>query len=204
MSPVQGSGIRLLKALPIFIVVGFLFGRAEIAGSDAGSIEHRIRAIRAEAKLIDAANDASDNAERRHISVNLPHWQFSGLFNNSSPIFLSAILTEGQLVREESYYLHQDKPLLVKVKKWWDVDEESKAPEPAINQEFYIEDAETIRRVVTIESSPRTRRTIDSVEPARGLGERSRLISNILLGSSHDPSLTEALRPFSEAELPWK
>jgi len=194
----------LSLAVCIFACLGIAVEQAQVAKSDLKSTERQVRTILAEARRIDAANDAPDTSEQHHLSVDFPHWQFSGLFRDTHPLFLNAIFTEGQVVREESYYLLQDKPLLVKVSRWWDVDEGAKAPETAINQDFYLSDSQIIRRVIKIESSPAKRRTLDTGEPAAAFGERASLIVKILSADSHDAKMAQALQSFPEAELPAK
>ena len=205
MLPVTVSGLRLMRyLLPICVVACILpgSGLAQTVGPAPKPIESRIQTILAEAKSIDAADEAPDNAERRHAMVDFPHWQFTGLFDNGNPMFLSATFSQDRVVRQESYYLLHDKSLLVKVLKWSDVEEPATAPEPPINQVFYLEDSRIIRRVIKIGSG--RRRTLDEIVPGEPLEKRASVIANILLGHSRDGKLTEPLESFPEAELPQK
>ncbi len=205
VSRMNGLGGQLLRGLVLLFFIGCAPSqdlRTQVRPNADVSIEKRVQAIRAEAKRIDAANDAPEAAGHRRLAVDLPHWQFSGLFENSTPIYVNALFTEGQVVREESYYVLHGRLLLVKVEKWWDVEDESKEPEPKTHQDFYIENDQTIRHVVKVGSSPKATRTDDKPRPAAALVERSRSIAQILLSGSHDAAVTDSLQQFPEAELP--
>src|SRR5437879_4317304 len=147
--------VQLLRALVLLVSVGCCStpnGQTVLAFA-AESIGKRIKAIQVETKRIDAANEAQDTSQRRRLTKDLPHWQFSGLFEGSDPIFLDAMFTEGEVVRQESYYLAHGKLLLVKVETWWDVDDDRRAPEPTTKQGFYIDHDQTIRHTTTVEAA---------------------------------------------------
>jgi hypothetical protein len=201
---IERPAIHLLPALILLLFAVNSPGRSELTQASRGagdSVRKLVQAIRAEAKRIDAANDAPETAERHKLAKDLPHWQFSGLFENSNPVFLGARFSEGQVVREESYYLLRGKPILVKVEKWWDVDDPKNAPEPTTRQDFYIENDRTIRHVIEVVSSPPVVRIDNSSGPTTALIERSRSIAQILLNSARDPAVTDSLQVFPEAEL---
>jgi len=170
----------------------------------AASIGQRIEAILTEVKRIDTANDAPDESHQRHRSVNSSDWQFTGFFDHEHPLLLNASFSEGSVVRQETYYLVDDKPVLVKVLRWWDVDDESKAPKPPVRQAFYIDNGQTLRRVIKIESARKTRQVVDTPQAASGFTERANLITKILLTNSRDPKFPESLESFPESELPEK
>ena len=200
----NGLGVPLLRGLVLLLFVGSSLGedlRTQVPPGALASIEKHVQAIRAEAKRIDAANEAPESAGRRQLATELPHWQFSGVFENSTPVFVNALFTEGQVVREESYYFLHGKLLLVKVEKWWDVDDESKEPEPKIHQDFYIDNDLTIRHVRKVASSPPVTRTDNKARPAAALVERSRSIAQILLTGTRDPGVTDSLKLFPEVEV---
>ncbi len=169
----------------------------------SASIERKIRGILAEVKRIDVANDALDESQSGHRSVDSSHWQFTGFFDHEHPRLLTATFSEGSVVRQETYYLVDDKPVLVKVLRWWDVDDEKKAPEPPVRQDFYIDDGQILRRVIKVES-PKKRQVLDTSQPASGFTERANLIAKILLTNSRNSKLAEPLESFLEAELPEK
>lgn len=163
----------------------------------------KIQAILIEVKRIDTANESPDQLQQGHRSVSYSHWQFTGLFDHEHPRFLNASFSEGSVVRQETYYLVDDKPVLIKVLRWWDVEDEKKAPEPPVRQEFYIDDGRTIRHVIRV-GSARKPQVSDIPQPAGDFKERADLISKILLTNSRDPQLAEPLESFSAAELPEK
>jgi hypothetical protein len=132
--------------------------------------------------------------------MDLPHWRFSGFFQQSNPLFLSAFFSQGRLVRVETYYLLGGKLLLVKVEKWWDVDDPHRAPEPATREDFYIDADRMIRHVIEVASSPPAVRTSDTTRPAAVLVERSRSIAKILLGGIRDPTATSSLEVFPSVD----
>jgi len=164
---------------------------------DVAQVEKRVEAIRVETQRIDAINDEPPSAPFRELARSLPHWEFSGRFHDSNPSFLTARFTEGQVVREESYYLHDAKLRLVRVETWWDVDDESQAPEPPTRQEYFVESDRIIRSVSEVSSSPPITRTDDSALPAASLVERSRSIVAILLGGAPDAARMDALAVFT-------
>jgi hypothetical protein len=166
------------------------------------STAKRVEAIIVAAKQIDAATAPPGTANLRPITKELSHWEFSGWFDNSQPIFLSARFSEGQVVREETYYLRLGKLVLVRMEKWWDVDDSSHAPEPKTRQEFYIDNDQTIRVATDISSTPPSSRTNDTVRTAAALVERSRSITQILLGGRAEAGLARALEEFPDAETP--
>jgi hypothetical protein len=164
-------------------------------------VKQEISAILAQVKRIDAANESPDQSG--HHSLNYSHWQFTGLFDHARPRLLNATFSEGSVVRQETYYLVDDKPVLVKVLRWWDVEDEKKAPEPPVRQEFYIDNGQTIRHTIRV-GSARKPQVSDIPQPAGDFKERADLISKILLTNSRDPQLAEPLESFSAAELPEK
>jgi hypothetical protein len=167
-----------------------------------GSPAARAEAIQMEAKRIQAAVSASGATEFRQAAKDMPHWQFSGSFENSKPVYLSALFSQGGLVRAETYYLLSGNRLLVKVETWWDVDDPRDAPEPKTEQDFYIENDRTIRRVIQVASLPPTSRTDDTPRSTAGLAARSRLIVQILLGGTQEATASQSLESFPDAEAP--
>jgi hypothetical protein len=189
--------------LTVVVVSPSIRGCAQTAPS-AASIGPRIKVILTEVKRIDTANDAPDESQQSHRSVNSSHWQFTGFFDHEHPLLLNASFSEGSVVRQETYYLVDDKPVLVKVLRWWDVDDESKAPKPPVRQAFYIDNGQTLRRVIKVESARKNHQVVDTPQPASGFTERANLITKILRTNSRDPKSTEPLESFPEAELPEK
>jgi hypothetical protein len=176
--------------------------RKQVALPEAEPIAKRVDAIKAETKRIDAATEAPQTADLRRLNKELTHWEFSGTFESSKPIFLSARFTEGQVVREEAYYLLHDKLILARTVKWWDVEDASRAPEPKTEQEFYINNDQRIRRVINVGSPAPVSRTDDAGQPANTLVERSRVITQILLGNVQAAEAAHSLKDFPEAEIP--
>ena len=189
----------------VFTVLGVsssVCGFAQSTPSPA-PVAQKVQAILTEVKRIDTANESADLSPQSHRSVNYSHWQFTGLFDHDHPRFLNASFSEGNVVRQETYYLVDDKPLLVKVLKFWDVEDRKKAPEPPVRQEFYIDNGQTFRHVIRVESD-RKSQVSEVLQPAGDFKERADLISKILLTNSQDPQLAEPLESFSAAELPEK
>ncbi len=202
ISPMNMPAVQLVRALILLLAVACHptpNKQAQIPNRAGDSIEKRIKAIQVEAKRIDAANEVPDTIEHRQLTKDLPHWQLYGLLETSVPIFLDAMFTEGQVVRQESYYLAHGKLLLVKVVTWWDVDDPRKAPEPATEQDFYIDNDQTIRHTIKTESTRPVTRTDDTARAAAGLVDRSQMIAKILLGARDAPE-TDLLRRFPDAE----
>jgi hypothetical protein len=166
----------------------------------ADPAEKQVQAILAEAKRIDTANDAPEAAGRRQLTKELPNWEFSGVLEGPTPVFLSARFTEGQVVREESYYLLHGELILARVEKYWDVEETQKSPEPATLQDFYINHDQTIRHVTRVKSSPPITRIDKATRPSGTLIERSRLIAQILLSTAPAKTASDSLNKFPEAE----
>lgn len=176
-----------------------VLSHASLAAPAGGkSLAVRIAGIRAEAKRIEAAAKASPSGELRRMNKELPHWQFSGVFDSSTPVFLSAQFSEGQVVREEKYYLSTGKLILVKTEQWWDVDNARQEGEPATRQEFYIELDSTIRHVTEVDSVPPKRQISDTIRPASALAARSRAIVSILLESTADTAAAASLEKFPD------
>jgi hypothetical protein len=204
VSRISGLAVQLLRGLVLLLFVGCSLGqdlRTQDPPGEPASIEKRVRAIRAEAKRIDAAVDAPEAPGRRRLAIEFPHWQLTGLFEDSTPIFVNALFTEGQAVREESYYFLHGKLLLVKVRKWWDVEDESKQPGPETHQDFYVDGDLTIRHVVKVASSRPVTRTGNKSRPAAALIERSRSLAQILVSGTRDAAVTDSLKLFREAEV---
>lgn len=172
------------------------------ASTGAGLKRNSLAAIRAEAKRIDAAVDSPGSSRLRPLQRDAPHWEFSGFFEKSAPVFLTARFSEGQVERQETYYLRGGKLLLVRVEKWWDVDVATKAPEPKTVRQFYIVDDRTIHSVVEVASSPPRSRRDDTSRPATALVERSGLIARLLLGATQDPAAVLSLDDFPDAGIP--
>lgn len=163
------------------------------------SVTQRVEVIEAGVKSIDALVDSPSSGKVSRRQKELPHWQVSGLFEGEEPIFLSALFSEGQVEREEKYYLTGRKLILVRTEKWWDVEDGKREPEPRTRQDFYIENAQTIRNVVNVASSPPESRTSDTAKPATRLIERSRSIGQLLSGGIPDAAM-RALDEFPETD----
>jgi hypothetical protein len=169
---------------------------------DGVSIVNRVDAIRAEAKRIDASIETPTKAAFRRLRKDLTHWQFSGLLENTNPVFLSALFSEGQVVREETHYLNRGRLLFVRIETWWDVDDRSRAPEPRTRHDFYIDNDRTIRHVIQEESDPPTSKIDDTSRPATALVARSRLIAQILLGGDPEQAMANSLEVFADIDAP--
>jgi hypothetical protein len=192
--------VRLLPGLVLVLFFGCSTPpRTTLAVADS-STASRVEAIQMEAKRMQAAIGAAGSTEFRQVEKDLPHWQFSGSFKNSKPVYLRALFSQGGLVRAETYYILNGNRLLVEVETWWDVDNPRDAPEPKTAQEFYLENDRTIRHVVQIASSPPASHTDDTARPAAGLEDRSRLIAQILMGAAQESTASRSLEPFPEAE----
>ena len=203
VSRIKGPAAKLLWALLLALAVACspdVSDRTQPKPRDGGAIESRILAIQAEVKRIDAAYEAPEAAGRRQLSKDLPDLQFYGLFEGSDPIFLSAVFSQSQVVRTETHYLLHGRPILIRVEKDWDVDDSSRAPEPPTQQDFYIDNDTTVRRVIQVTSSPPIARTDDTARPAASLVDRSRLITQVLLGNSQGTNAARSLEAFPEAE----
>lgn len=202
--PAHAEAVLGLRHLALLFVVGCSRTDGErppIQLDDGRSTEKLVATIQLAAKRIDAANAAAEAAGGT-LTRELPHWQFSGLFESSKPIFLSAVFSQGRLVREETYYLVGGKLSLVRVHRWWDVDDPKEAPEPATQQAFYIENDQTIRRVFDAAAGSPLGRSDDSTQPASTLAARSRSITQILLGGAEAAAAAEALELFPDAAKP--
>ena len=174
-------------------------GEAELA--DSSQVEAKIRSIQSEAKRIDAAVDAPATLGLSRITKQPPHWDLLGLFENSIPVFLSARFSEGQLVRDETYYLRRGQPILVKVEKWWDVDEPARAPEPPTRHEFYLDNDRILRHRIRVGSSPPATHLGDTGHSPDWLIRRSSAISQFLLGGSTAQTM-EPLKEFPSVDQP--
>jgi hypothetical protein len=157
-------------------------GKAQAA--DSSQVEAQVRSIRGEAERIDAAIDAPAAAGFSRITKQLPHWDLLGLFQNSVPVFLSARFLEGQLVRDETYYFHEGQPILVRVEKWWDIDEPARAPQPRTQQEFYLHNDQILRHRIRVGSTPPVTHLGNTDRSSDWLIRRSSAIAQILLGGS--------------------
>jgi hypothetical protein len=159
----------------------------------------RVDTVIVEVKRIDAAMQSPESAGLRQLTKDLSHWELSGTFQGEKPVYLSARLSEGQSIREETYYVLHEKLILVRIEKWWDVDDPSRAPEPKTSQRFYIDNDQEIRRVMEVAASPPVSKTDDAVRPAGAWVERSHLIARIL-GGGKDGNAKQALDAFPEGE----
>jgi hypothetical protein len=162
------------------------------------STASRVDAIDVEVKRIDAATQSRESAGLRQLRKDLSHWELSGTFQGEKPVYLSARFSEGQLIREETYYMLHEKLAQVRIEKWWDVDDPSDAPEPKTSQRFYIDNDQEIRRVMEVAASPPVSKINDAVRPAAAWVERWHLIARILGGK--DANAKQALDGFPEAE----
>jgi hypothetical protein len=160
-----------------------------------------VEQIRAEVREINSAVE-SGRSDLRRRSRELPSWQFTGYFQNQHPILLNALFTQGNVASEETYYLHDEKAILLKFSRWWDVDEPREAREATINQSFYIAENKIIRHSIEVDSRPPSRRVIENAESASGLQDRVNLIRQILEQNSADSAITAPLGKFPETELP--
>ncbi|HEX7970517.1 MAG TPA: hypothetical protein VF502_20020 [Stellaceae bacterium] len=202
---IKASAARRQCFFSLLLMIGCLAQAGQPAQAqieDGGSVKKQVEAIQREAKRIDAANDGPQPAPWRRLTLELPHWELSGLFEESVPIFLYARFSEGQLVREETYYTRHGKLMLARVEKWWDVDDERNAPQPAIRQDFYIANDRTIKHVVAVGSSRPMTRQGDAVSAAATLAERSRTIAQALLAGIRNGSAMGGLEEFPLAEMP--
>jgi hypothetical protein len=194
------SAAQLLLGLLLAASVGCSPGETPQAQDQprvGSTVEARINAIQAAAERIDSIGGGAADAHIRQLTAEAPHWQFSGIFEASTPILLNALFTEGKLVREETYYLEDGQPRLLRLARWWDVDDDEQAPEPATSQDFYIDGDQIIRHVVNVATSPPVASTDDSTRSAAALAARCRVIAQILLGT-HDAALIGSLEMFPD------
>ena len=173
----------------------------ETGSPDPQQIESQIRAIRSEAKHIDASIDSPEQAGLTRVEKQLPNWELSGLFEKSAPVYLTARLSEGEVVREETYYFRQGQPILVKVEKWWDVEDEAKAPEPPTRHEFYIQNDRLLRVSIRVNSKPPVTRLGDASGSPKLLIQRSATVAQILEGKAAGQAI-ESLRDFPGLDQP--
>lgn len=199
---------RMLMYLGTAVLLFFLAGcspresrQTFVPAAAADTLATRVQAIQEEVKRIDTAIEAPPSAKLQRARKNLPHWEFSGTFDSSKPLQLSARFSQGEFVREETYYLRAGKLLFVRIERWWDVDGANRAPEPKAWRDFYIENNQTIRSVLEMASSPPVSQTNDAQRPAEHLVERSRLLAQVLLGGGQDAAIAEALELFPDAEM---
>jgi hypothetical protein len=156
----------------------------------APSRDQLVERIRSEARRLDAA---TEQGSLRRTMVELPRWRFEGFFDGATPVVLSAMLSEGNLVREETHYLKDGKLVLLKVDLWWDVDRPARAPEPRKRHEFYVEGTTTVRHALRIESAPPKSSHDDAPVSADALIERGRTIARILSENVRDPAVAKGL-----------
>jgi hypothetical protein len=191
-----------LLIMLVVAIVGCSAGEREQATpgvQGTTSIDSRVAAIRAGADRIDDEAKSAE-ASGRLLTKELPHWEFTGFLDQSTPRLLNARFTEGQVVREESYYHVGGTLRLVKVDQWWDVDDSTRAPEPPTRTYFYIENGRTIRSTHDVLSSSPITQSSDVDESAEGLANRSRSIGEILSSTARDASMAQALETFPELE----
>jgi hypothetical protein len=86
---------------------------------------------------------------------------------------------------------------LLESARWWDIDDDEQAPEPATSHDFYIEGDQLIRHVVIVESSPPLTSTDDSTRSAATLAARCHAIAQIL-GGARDAALIGSLEMFPD------
>jgi len=171
----------------------------------SGSAQTRVKAIQAEAKRIDSAMQTPSKAGLRKLTRELPHWEFTGALEASQPVFVSARFSEGQAIREESYYLIRGNAALVKVETWWDVEDPRRAPEPRTIHEYYIDHGQTIWQITRIASSPARTLANDTIHPASALLARSRTIQQIIFHTgAADTDAVRTLDEFPEAGTPHR
>jgi hypothetical protein len=197
------TALQLFEGVVLLLMVGCSPSRTErppVPPGDNNSTAKRVDAIDVEAKRIDSAIEAPETAELRRLRKDLNHWELYGTFQGQKPVYLSARFSEGQVIREERYYMLNEKLALVRIEKWWDVDDPSRAPEPKASQEFYVDNDREIRHVMEVAASPPVSKTNDAVRPAAAWVERSHLIARILLGDGKDANAAQALDAFPEAE----
>jgi hypothetical protein len=197
------TALQLFEGVVLLLMVGCSPSQTERSPVPPGghnSTAKRVDAIDLEATRIDSAIEAPETAELRRLRKDLSHWELYGTFQGEKTVYLSARFSEGQVIREERYYILHEKLALVRIEKWWDVDDPSHAPEPKTSQEFYVDNDQEIRHVMEVASSPPVSKTNDAVRPAAAWVERSHLIAQILLGGGKDANAAQALDAFPEAE----
>ena len=104
------------------------------------------------------------------------------------------------MARQETYYLRNGQPMLVRIARWWDVEGDRAAPEPGREQDWYIENGEAFQRIIKVQSQPPRTHIERSPRPAANLGERSRMIAGILLGTRSGEAATKPLEALPEAD----
>jgi hypothetical protein len=195
--------LQLFEGVVLLLMLGCSpsqTGRSPVPRGDNTSAAKRVDAIDLEVKRIDSAIEAPETGELRRLRKDLSHWELYGMFQGEKTVYLSARFSEGQVIREERYYILHEKLALVGIEKWWDVDDPSRAPEPKTSQKFYVDNDQEIRRVMQVASSPPVSKTSDAVRPAAAWVERSHLIARILLFGGKDSNAAQALDAFPEAE----
>ncbi|HTQ57945.1 MAG TPA: hypothetical protein VMI94_25940 [Bryobacteraceae bacterium] len=192
--------LRMPKAVPLQTVLVLLaLGCSSLEAAwfaNSNSVATQVAWIRDQVKHIADLTGTPPSADLRQFTKELPHWQFSGFFENATPVLLRAQFSEGQAVRQETYYFHGGSLILVKTETWWDVEDENKAPEPPRREAFYVQNNRTIRHVTEVGISSAARRPNDTAHPAGSLVERSRRIAGILVGAAADPGIAASLKDF--------
>ena len=164
----------------------------------------QVHAIRDQAGKVDQLFDAPEPPGFHHLEKQSSRWQFTGLLDKDSPVYLSAEFSEGDLVRRESYYLVDGQLILVDVDRWWDVDNPRKAPEPRKYQQIYVNQGQSVCTIWRTDSKPPVVRSDSIARPSGKFSERYRLIASILTSESKDRTRARPLQEFPEDEPPPK
>jgi hypothetical protein len=163
------------------------------------SASDRVQSIKREMSRIDAEYQAADTQEHYRLAKSLSHWELSGLIEGGSPVYLQATFSEGSVVREETYYLKDRKPILVAVAQWLDLDDSKKAARSRKELRFYIDGDQVIRRVLGRSGASGLGRTDDVPGPSADLAKRLVIISRILAGELAGHAARESLEAVPEA-----
>jgi hypothetical protein len=195
-----------LEVIP-FVLLVLLEGAALGQGSPHAAVTDRtldrqIQAIKEKVKTIDEAVEAPPGGDRMHRNRSLGAYQFTGVFEGSVPIFLTALFSQNQEVRMETYYLVNNEAVLARVEDWWDVDDPHDAPDPPKRRDFYIQNNQIIRRVVKVGSARPAIQSEDTHPPSARLAERAHSIATILSSDSKNPPVADALKDFPDFGVP--
>lgn len=165
--------------------------RPKVSAED--TITPKVRAIDRETKRIDALSDAPSTPQLQQARVDLAHWQFYGTFENSVPLYLTASFSEGDSVREETYYFSGGKLILARIEHSWDVEEPAKAPEPAVTHYFYLDGNRLLRHVTRTASHPPKVRTDSSGGDGREWLKRAERVGEVFQNRTAADSIAASL-----------
>jgi hypothetical protein len=200
---IRRSHLEVIALVLLVLLEGAAIGQGSAQGSATDrTLDRQIQAIKVKVKTIDEAVEAPPTADRLHRNRAMGGYQFTGVFQGSVPIFLTALITQNQAVRMETYYLVNNEAVLARVEDWWDVDDPHDAPDPPKRRDFYIQDNQIIRRVVKVGSERPAVQSHDNHPPSARLAERARFIASILSSDSENPPIADALKDFPDFGVP--